>query len=124
MPPSQLKCLKSSLRENGIVGPQKSKKQKKAAIKNGSFKEGRIQRNSALQHIRDQFNPFEIKAPARDKYEFATNKPVSGRVTKGVVGRPGVTKGLGEEKVWLLDNAHSDTKNLVADLLSSAEKLC
>lgn len=102
MPPSQLKRLKSSLRENGIVGPQKSKKQKKQANKDESFKEGRIQRNSALQHIREQFNPFEIKAPARNKYEFTNNKTVGGRVTKGVVGRPGVTKGLGEEKVWLL----------------------
>ena len=110
MPPSQLKRLKSSLRENGIVGPQKSKKQKKQAIKNGSFKDGRIQRNSALQHIRDQFNPFENKAPVRDKYEFATNKFAGGRVTKGVVGRPGVTKGLGEEKVWSSKNPHSDMK--------------
>ena len=111
MAPSQLKRLKSSLRENGIVGPQKSKKQKKQAIKNGSFKEGRIQRNAALQHIRDQFNPFEIKAPARDKYQFAINRPVGGRVVKGVVGRPGVTKGLGEEKVWLLQTAQSEMKS-------------
>lgn len=101
MPPSQLKRLKSSLRESGIVGPQKSKKQKKHAAKNGTLKDGRIQRNSALQHIREQFNPFEIKVPAKDKYEFATNKPVGGRVTKGAIRRPGVTKGLGEEKVWL-----------------------
>lgn len=110
MAPSQLKRLKSSLRENGIVGPQKSKKQKKQAIKNGSFKEGRIQRNATLQHIRDQFNPFEIKAPARDKYEFTLNRPVGGRVTKGVVGRPGVTKGLGEEKVWLSETAYYEIK--------------
>lgn len=110
MPPSQLKRLKSSLRENGIVGPQKSKKQKMQAAKNGSFKDGRIQRNSALQHIREQFNPFEIKAPARDKYEFATNKPVGGRVTKVAIKRPGVTKGLGEEKVWLLETTHFKLK--------------
>lgn len=110
MPPSQLKRLKSSLRDSGIVGPQKSKKQKKQAIKNGSFREGRIQRNAALQHIRDQFNPFEIKAPVRDKYDFATNKSVGGKFTKGAVGRPGVTKGLGEEKVWFLETSRSEIK--------------
>lgn len=110
MAPSQLKRLKSSLRENGIVGPQKSKKQKKEAIKNGSLKEGRIQRNGALQHIRDQFNPFEIKAPGRDKYEITINKPVGGRVKKGVIARPGVTKGLGEEKVKLLQTAQPEMK--------------
>jgi nucleolar protein 14 len=101
MAPSQLKRLRSSLRENGIVGPQKSKKQKRQVNKDGSFEAGRIQRNSALQHIREQFNPFEIKAPTRDKYDFTSNKKLSGRVAKGVIGRPGVTRGLGEEKVWL-----------------------
>lgn len=99
MAPSQLKRLKSSLRENGIVGPQKSKKQKRQATKNGSFEAGRVQRNTALQHIRERFNPFEIKGPTRDKYDFTSNKTLGGRVAKGVVGRPGVTRGLGEEKV-------------------------
>lgn len=106
MPPSQLKRLKSSLRETGVVGPQKSKKQKRQAIKNGLLKDGRIQRSSALQHIRDQFNPFEITPPARDKYAVTNNKTVGGRVTKGSMGRPGVTKGLGEEKVWLFRSGH------------------
>ena len=101
MPSSQLKQLKSSLRENGIVGPQKSKKQKRQLIKNGISNDGRIQRNSALRHIREQFNPFEIKAPAREKYEITNTKMIGGRVTKRIIGRPGVTKGLGEEKVWL-----------------------
>ena len=51
-------------------------------------------RNAALQGIREQFNPFEVKAPARpSKYEFA-NGP-----TKKFLARPGVTKGLGEETV-------------------------
>lgn len=97
MPPSQLKRLKVSLREQGLVGPQKSKKQKKQASKNGALKDSRIQRNAALQGIREQFNPFEVKAPSRSKYDFASNKVVAGRVGKGAVSRPGVTKGLGEE---------------------------
>ena len=99
MPPSQLKRLKTSLREQGVVGPQKSKKQKKQASKNGSLRDSRIQRTAALQGIREQFNPFEVKAPSRSKYEFASNRTVGGRVQKGMPSRPGVTKSLGEETV-------------------------
>ena len=99
MPPSQLKRLKTSLREQGVVGPQKSKKQKKQASKNGTSKDSRILHNAALQGIREQFNPFEVKAPSRSKYDFASNRTLGGRVEKGTVSRPGATKGLGEEKV-------------------------
>ena len=102
MPPSQLKRLKSSLREQGIIGPQQSKKQKKQASKNGASQDKRVQRNAALQGIREQFNPFEVKAPSRgNKYEFTNGKTVNGGVAKVVMGRPGVTKGLGEENVCI-----------------------
>ena len=98
MPPSQLKRLKSSLREQGITGPQKSKKQKLAASKSGAFQDKRVQRNVALQGIREQFNPFEIKTSARgEKYEFAAIRSGEGKIAKGAIGRPGVTRGLGEE---------------------------
>ncbi|KAL2041287.1 hypothetical protein N7G274_005669 [Stereocaulon virgatum] len=97
MAPSQLKRLKLSLREQGVVGPQKSKKQKKQASQSGALKESKIQRNAALQEIRERFNPFEVKATPKTKYEFANNRTIAGRVAKGAVSRPGVTKGLGEE---------------------------
>ncbi|KAK5087424.1 nucleolar complex protein 14 [Exophiala xenobiotica] len=91
MPPSQLKQLKTSLRDNGILGPQKSKKLKKANSKDAHK---RSQRNAALEGIRERFNPFEAKAPARrEKFDIASNKP-----TKKTVERPGVTRGLGEER--------------------------
>lgn len=97
MPPSQLKRLKTSLRNEGVVGPQRSKKQKKQAGKNGVLKEKRVLRDAALQGIREQFNPFEVKVPSRDsKYQFTNG---GARAGSGVVGRPGVTKGLGEETV-------------------------
>jgi len=102
MPPSQLKQLKASLRDHGLVGPQKSKKQKKAASKDGGK---RLQRNAALEGIRERFNPFEVKAPARPvKFEVTSNKP-----SKSGPGRPGVTKGLGEERrrETLLKEIHS-----------------
>ena len=102
MPPSQLKRLKVSLREQGVVGPQRSKKQRKQNDRSGALKENRIQKSVALQGIREKFNPFEVKAPPKSKYEFASNKTVAGRVGKGSILRPGVTKGLGEEKVGFL----------------------
>ena len=91
MPPSQLKQLKASLHEHGVVGPQKSKKQRKANSKDAGK---RLQRNAALESIRERFNPFETKTSARpQKYAVVTNKEV-----KAPVGRPGVTRGLGEER--------------------------
>ncbi|KAL8931418.1 MAG: hypothetical protein Q9211_006976 [Gyalolechia sp. 1 TL-2023] len=99
MPQSQLKRLKSSLREQGITGPQKSKSQKKQVSKNGAFRDVRIQRNAALEGIREQFNPFEIRAPARpSKHDVVSSKSMVGKGAKGAVARPGTTKGLGEEQ--------------------------
>ncbi|KAI9828708.1 MAG: nucleolar complex protein 14 [Thelocarpon impressellum] len=99
MPPSQLKRLKASLKAEGIVGPQRSKKQRKKDGSNGANADKRVHRSVALQNIREQFNPFEVQAPARDKakFEVTNNRTIGGRVTKEVKGRPGVTKGFGEE---------------------------
>jgi hypothetical protein len=101
MPPSQLKRLKASLREQGLVGPQQSKKQKKQNAQSGANKEKRVQRTVALNGIREQFNPFEFKLPAKGpKFEVTTNKTVGGRVTKSVT-RPGLAKARSEESVCL-----------------------
>lgn len=91
MAASQLKQLKASLREGGILGPQKSKKQRKT---NGRDASARQKRNAALEGIREKFNPFEVKAPSRTpKFDISSNKP-----SKKVVERPAVTRGLGEER--------------------------
>lgn len=91
MAPSQLKQLKQSLRDHGVLGPQKSRKQRKSTSKDA---QKRLQRNAALEGIRERFNPFEVKAPARkEKYEVA-----SARISKPSIDRPGVTRGLGEER--------------------------
>ncbi|KAI4103442.1 MAG: hypothetical protein L6R37_003797 [Teloschistes peruensis] len=96
MPPSQLKKLRTSLREQGITGSQKSKKQKRQASKNGAFRDARTQRSAVLQGIREQFNPFEVRASnGASKYHATSKKPTVGN---GAVARPGVTKGMGEEK--------------------------
>ena len=106
MAPSQLKQLKASLHEHGVLGPHKSRKARKQTSKDA---EKRLQRNAALQGIRERFNPFELKQPARkDKFDVTSNKPVK----KNAPGRPGVTKGLGEEKrrVTLLKEIQSRSK--------------
>ncbi|KAH8657442.1 nucleolar protein 14 [Tricladium varicosporioides] len=96
MPPSQLKRLKASLREQGLVGPQQSKKQRKQNAQNGASKEKRVQKKVALEGIREQFNPFEFTMTGRaPKFEVTTNK----KKDNGVVRRPGVAKGLAEERL-------------------------
>lgn len=105
MAPSQLKRLKTSLREQGVTGPQKSKKQKKQASKNGAFIDSRIQRNVALAGIREQFNPFETRAPARpSKHDITSSRSTAGKGANGAITRPGVTKGFGEEQVRSSDS--------------------
>ncbi|KAF8477301.1 nucleolar protein 14 [Kalaharituber pfeilii] len=90
MPPSQLKRLKASLKAAGLVGPQKSKKEKKQASKSGKS-DPRADKHLKLQSIREEFNPFELKT-TRVKHD------VSGRAKiKGAQGRPGVSKQIGEE---------------------------
>ena len=101
MPPSQLKRLKTSLRERGITGPQRSKKVKKS--QQGEDTRDKAQRNADLQQIRDSFNPFEFKANARpEKFVSFSTKSVRSNGSSGgfngeVRHRPGVSKSVGEE---------------------------
>ncbi|KAK4165680.1 putative nucleolar complex protein 14 [Cladorrhinum sp. PSN259] len=97
---SQLKRLKASLKEQGIIGPQKSKKQKRQNAQDAKASTGkRVQRHEALASIREQFNPFQFKTSARGpKFEITTNKPVTAKEAMGINGRPGITKAMGEER--------------------------
>ncbi|KAI0617805.1 Nucleolar protein 14 [Pyrenophora tritici-repentis] len=113
MPPSQLKRLKASLREQGITGPQQSKKQKKSQSKNADH---HARKASALQSIRESFNPFEFKHLARPhKHEYVSAQAEN--APKKILGRPGVTKSQGEEarRKSLLPEMHH--KNKVGGIL-------
>jgi len=113
MPPSQLKRLKASLREQGITGPQQSKKQKKSQSKNADHHERKA---AALQSIRESFNPFEFKHLARPhKHEYVSAQAEN--APKKILGRPGVTKSQGEEarRKSLLPEIHR--KNKVGGIL-------
>ena len=93
MAPSQLKSLKASLRQQGILGPQQSKKEKQ---RGGKARVPHRQRHAdALAEIRERFNPFEVKQlPRGAKHEF-----FNGTAPDTVLGRPGVSKSRGEEAV-------------------------
>ncbi len=101
MPASQLKRLRASLREEGVIGPQKPKAKRKRRAGNGGGQISTPHRTDALRTIREQFNPFESQLPKKTKGKFeATSMQdgVRGSAPK-LKGRPGVTKGYGEEKV-------------------------
>lgn len=122
---SQLKRLKASLREQGITGPQKSKKQRrKLAQEDPSRNDKRLQRGVVLEGIREQFNPFDLKHAARGpKFEVTTNRPKPGNAS--IKGRPGLAKAAAEEKVReCLSLSHINLLRTVSDSPpNSASKL-
>ncbi|KAJ1331152.1 Nop14-like family [Microdochium nivale] len=97
---SQLKRLKASLREQGVIGPQKSKRQRKADAQGGQgTAANRHSKNAQLAGIREQFNPFDLKHNVRGpKFDVTTNRPPTGNAAKGIHGRPSEAKALGEER--------------------------
>ncbi|KAF4439708.1 hypothetical protein F53441_12519 [Fusarium austroafricanum] len=94
---SQLKRLKASLKEQGIVGPQQSKKQKRRNAQDERSQNGkRLQRGVVLEGIREQFNPFDLKHAKGPKFEVTSNRPT---LTAGSIkGRPGQAKAASEER--------------------------
>ncbi|KAL4977823.1 nucleolar protein 14 [Aspergillus desertorum] len=115
MPPSQLKQLKASLRDTGLLGPQKSKKQKRQNTKTGANAQNRAQRETALNAIRERFNPFEIRTVSRSKFDVTTRDGL----TKSASGsfRPGVTKSLGEERRRQTLLQEMDRRNKVGGIM-------
>ncbi|KAM5351668.1 hypothetical protein ACJ41O_004391 [Fusarium nematophilum] len=96
---SQLKRLKASLREQGIVGPQQSKKQKRRIAQDERARgEKRLQRGVVLEGIREQFNPFDLKHAKGPKFEVTSNRPTTSGLTGSIKGRPGQAKAASEER--------------------------
>lgn len=86
---SHLKRLKASLREQGIVGPQKSKKEKKRQA-------GQRNRKEAIKEIREEFNPFDLKKNARGpKFPVTSLRNAAEEVT----GRPTASRSAAEDRV-------------------------
>ncbi|KAH8676303.1 nucleolar protein 14 [Xylariales sp. PMI_506] len=96
---SQLKRLKASLREQGIIGPQQSKKQRKKTADERAKGDKRLDKRTKLESIREQFNPFDLKHNVRGpKFEVTTNRPATGNAAKGIHGRPSEARTAGEER--------------------------
>ncbi|RUS21119.1 nucleolar protein 14 [Endogone sp. FLAS-F59071] len=85
---SALKRLKTSLKTAGIVGPSSRASTSKKDRKKGNPKHADVTRK--LDIIKQQLNPFEVKT-TRLKFD------VLGRRVKGSVGKPGLTKQVGED---------------------------
>ena len=80
-----------------MLGPQKSKKQKKQLSNNGGARDGQMRRSAALANIREQSNPFDIRAPARfNKNAVISRQGTGGTAKSRVTARPGLAKALGE----------------------------
>ncbi|KYK58227.1 nucleolar protein [Drechmeria coniospora] len=95
---SQLKRLKASLREQGITGPQQSKKQRRKAAEDGKARnDKRLQRGVILEGIRERFNPFDLKHAKGPKFEVTSNRVTTGDAAKGIKGRPGQARAAAEE---------------------------
>ncbi|KAF8978069.1 nucleolar complex protein 14 [Entomortierella lignicola] len=107
MAKSALHRLKSSLKEAGAIGPNSraslSKKDRKKGRPTAASAKNDL--NKKLAHIKEAMNPFEMKV-TRQKYD------VLGRKTKGVQGKPTLSKQVGEEnrRKTLLQELQKKTK--------------
>jgi hypothetical protein len=95
---SQLKRFKDSL--SSITRPSQGKR-KRNVVPNKD-----VDRNEKLKHIEEQFNSFDTKF-TRTKHE------VFGRKVKGKVGKPLVSRTIGEENVWSFDTRLNSRENLL-----------
>jgi nucleolar protein 14 len=88
---TQLKKLRESLKNAGLSGQSNfGKKSKGKGRKNGAQdKLRKDDKEKILNEIREQFNPFDVKV--------TKNKRADAMQKKLTVGKPGITKQIGEE---------------------------
>jgi nucleolar protein 14 len=101
---SQLKRLKASLKDQGLVGPSNSRKKRSKRV------DSRKNNEAALRSIREAFNPFDVKVN-RQKHE------VLGRAVQGSKGRPELTKQMEEENRRQAFRAEQYRKNKAGGIL-------
>ncbi|KAK9325544.1 nucleolar protein 14 [Lipomyces orientalis] len=103
---SQLKQLKERLKTSGFTGQTNIKKNPKrvpAAT--------RADKDEMLMSIRAEFNPFEIKT-TRQKHG-----DILGRRVQGAVGKPGLSKQIGEENRRRTLKRELERKNKVGSVI-------
>lgn len=101
---SQLKRLKATLRAHGLTGQANIKKNKKNS-KRQAKEYDREEKAKTLNKIREQFNPFEIKNTKSKLYKA---DPKNGSIA---VGKPGISKQIGEEQRLKAYNVKKQLKN-------------
>lgn len=85
----QLKKLRESLKNAGLTNQSFGKKGKGKGKKSAQDKLRKDDKQKVLSEIREQFNPFDVKV-SRNKRADALQKKLT-------VGKPGITKQIGEE---------------------------
>ncbi|ODV97627.1 hypothetical protein PACTADRAFT_47508 [Pachysolen tannophilus NRRL Y-2460] len=105
---SQLKKLKESLKAAGLTGQTNVKRKGK---KNAPSETRRDDRKAVINAIREEFNPFEVKMN-RNKRDIN-----EARKSKVVVGRPGISKQIGEEQRKNAYEANKKLKNKVGGVV-------
>lgn len=108
MAPSQLKKLKASLKEHGLVGQANSKKSRVSKSKDS--KQSRQEKLQVIESIREAFNPFAVKH-TRQKQD------ISGRDVIGASGKPGLSKQTDEEARRKALQAEKMAKNRVGGIV-------
>lgn len=91
---SQLKKLKATLKEHGLTGQANVKKNLKNT-KRKARDYDREEKNKVISKIREQFNPFEVKT-AKNKRDIDTRASAS--KDRVAVGKPGISKQIGEQQ--------------------------
>ena len=102
---SELKRLKATLKAHGLTGQTPAQTNKKNRSKSKLGKNGGARdrydaaaKRELLSQIRDQFNPFDIKTSRKKWDVVGTGGVVAQRGGKVAVGKPGISKQIGEEQ--------------------------
>ncbi|EDO15262.1 hypothetical protein Kpol_461p16 [Vanderwaltozyma polyspora DSM 70294] len=103
---SQLKNLKAALKAHGLTGQSNIKKNKKNS-KRQAKEYDREEKAKILAKIREDFNPFEVKASKNKKNNMVKNE----KDKMVAVGKPGISKQIGEEQRKVALEMKNSTKN-------------
>ncbi|SCU92669.1 LANO_0E01706g1_1 [Lachancea nothofagi CBS 11611] len=108
---SQLKNLKKTLKEQGFTG-QTNVRGSKKGNKRQAREYDREERAEQITRIREQFSPFELKVN-RDKRAVQGSQKAAQRP----VGKPGISKQVGEQQRLQAHEARSRNKNKLGGVL-------
>lgn len=100
---SQLKQLKATLKAHNLTGQTNGGKKKKGS-KRQPKQYDREEKNRIISQIREDFSPFEVKKVKNKRVDDS-------RLENRAVGKPGISKQIGEEQRSKLYEAKLASKN-------------